>query len=90
MSTTPDSSLPGATSTKTEANALVGRQAILNEQREVFGYELFDRSAASFTAASDAALLFNACRTRARKPWWGKNWCLSTPPTIASRAGTWS
>ena len=60
MSTTPDSSLPGATSTKTEANALVGRQAILNEQREVFGYELFDRSAASFTAASDAALLFNA------------------------------
>lgn len=41
---------------------MIGRQAILNEQREVFGYELFDRNtaAAAHTAASDAALLFNA------------------------------
>lgn len=59
MSTITDSSSPAA-APQTESNALVGRQAILNEQREVFGYELFDRSAASFTAASDAALLFNA------------------------------
>ncbi|MBQ0133045.1 MAG: EAL domain-containing protein, partial [Comamonas sp.] len=42
--------------------SMIGRQAILNEQREVFGYELFDRNtaAAAHTAASDAALLFNA------------------------------
>ena len=41
---------------------MVGRQAILNERREIFGYELFDRSTAvdAHTAASDAAMLFNA------------------------------
>ncbi|MBS0506689.1 MAG: HDOD domain-containing protein [Proteobacteria bacterium] len=40
----------------------LARQAILDETRAVFGYELFDRSTAanSHTAASDAALLFNA------------------------------
>lgn len=42
--------------------SMIGRQAILNEQREVFGYELFDRTTApeAHTAASDAAMLFNA------------------------------
>lgn len=39
--------------------AMIGRQAILNASREVFGYELFDRSTAAHTAASDAAMLFN-------------------------------
>ena len=40
----------------------IARQAILNAERAVFGYELFDRSTASdgHTAASDAAMLFNA------------------------------
>lgn len=39
----------------------IARQAILNEDREVFGYELFDRSVKSeqHTAASDAQMLFN-------------------------------
>jgi len=58
MSITTDSSTPAAANP--EANAFIGRQAILNERREVFGYELFDRSVSAFTAASDAALLFNA------------------------------
>lgn len=42
--------------------AIIARQAIVNEKREVYGYELFDRSTAqdAHTAASDAALLFNA------------------------------
>lgn len=42
--------------------AIIARQAIVNAQREVYGYELFDRSTAhhAHTAASDAALLFNA------------------------------
>lgn len=42
--------------------SMIGRQAILNERREVFGYELFDRTTApdAHTAASDAAMLFNA------------------------------
>ncbi|NMM77392.1 EAL domain-containing protein [Acidovorax sp. SRB_14] len=42
--------------------AVIARQAILDEQRAVYGYELFDRSTATHahTAASDAALLFNA------------------------------
>lgn len=45
-----------------ESVSMIGRQAILNERREVFGYELFDRSTApdAHTAASDAAMLFNA------------------------------
>lgn len=43
-----------------EAGA-IARQAILDSNRAVFGYELFDRSrdSHSHTAASDAALLFN-------------------------------
>ena len=43
-------------------NAVIARQAIVDEHREVFGYELFDRStgAHAHTAASDAALLFHA------------------------------
>ena len=38
--------------------AIIARQAILDEQRDVYGYELFDRSTAhdAHTAASDAAL----------------------------------
>ena len=41
---------------------IIGRQAILDAQRAVYAYELFDRStaASAHTAASDAALLFNA------------------------------
>lgn len=39
----------------------IARQVIVDQDRAVFGYELFDRSYAdgSHTAASDAALLFN-------------------------------
>ena len=42
--------------------AVIARQAIVDANRAVFGYELFDRSTAhdAHTAASDAALLFNA------------------------------
>jgi c-di-GMP-related signal transduction protein len=42
--------------------AIIARQAIVDEHRAVFGYELFDRTTAvhTHTAASDAALLFNA------------------------------
>ncbi len=45
-----------------ENQAVIARQAIVDEKRAVFGYELFDRSRASdtHTAESDAALLFNA------------------------------
>ena len=42
--------------------ASIARQAIVDDKRDVYGYELFDRSVAhnAHTAASDAALLFNA------------------------------
>src|SRR5688572_16265635 len=45
-----------------ESQAVIARQAIVDENRAVFGYELFDRSmsADKHTAESDAALLFNA------------------------------
>lgn len=48
--------------TADEPVAIIARQAIVNAQREVFGYELFDRStaASAHTAASDAALLINS------------------------------
>lgn len=41
---------------------LIARQSIVDEHRTVFGYELFDRSTSqeTHTAASDAAMLFNA------------------------------
>jgi EAL and modified HD-GYP domain-containing signal transduction protein len=44
------------------ANRAIARQAILDETRAVFGYELFDRSLQinEHNAASDAQLLFNA------------------------------
>lgn len=69
MSSTPDQENPAPESTASpEAGAdasnqvIIARQAILDEERAVYGYELFDRSTAAdaHTAASDAALLFNA------------------------------
>ncbi len=44
-----------------DSTARIARQAIVNAERSVFGYELFDRSvdAHQHTAASDAQLLFN-------------------------------
>lgn len=60
---TPDDTLVPPASGKDEANvARIARQAIVDEARNVYGYELFDRSTAvnAHTAATDAALLFNA------------------------------
>ncbi len=47
---------------KAGANRAIARQAILDEARTVFGYELFDRSLQTHehSASSDAQLLFNA------------------------------
>ncbi len=39
---------------------MIARQAIVNGQESVIGYELFDRSRSSYTAASDMALVFTA------------------------------
>ncbi len=46
----------------TDDQVLIARQAIVDEHRAVFGYELFDRSTPSqeYSADSDAALLINA------------------------------
>ena len=59
MTTTAPSPL---TQPNSGANRAIARQAILNEARTVFGYELFDRSLQTneHNAASDAQLLFNA------------------------------
>ncbi len=61
----PDSSLstvPQSGPVDADNLVIIARQAILDEQRAVYGYELFDRNTAadSHTAASDASLLFNA------------------------------
>lgn len=54
---------PFTDNTTTAKPAVMGiaRQPILDAKRAIFGYELFDRSlnGQSFSAASDAALLFN-------------------------------
>ena len=66
MSSTPEPDAPQAEHTAVDPVddniAIIARQAIVDETRAVYGYELFDRStaSASHTAASDAALLFNA------------------------------
>jgi EAL and modified HD-GYP domain-containing signal transduction protein len=59
MSNTPETDDPSAM-LALEPTA-IARQAILDQDRSVFGYELFDRSRTftEHTAASDAALLFN-------------------------------
>jgi len=63
MSTIPDQLSPSKGPLDgSESQAVIARQAIVDENRAVFGYELFDRSmsADKHTAESDAALLFNA------------------------------
>ena len=52
---------PLDTNTHPTSVGRIARQAILNAERAVIGYELFDRSVASdaHTSASDAQLLFN-------------------------------
>ena len=59
MAHTPDTK--NVSDTPEPSPVAIARQAILDKNRDVFGYELFDRSYAStaHTAASDAALLFN-------------------------------
>ncbi|NMM13133.1 MAG: HDOD domain-containing protein [Rhodoferax sp.] len=59
MSNTPE--IDPASETLPQNSIAIARQAILDHNRDVFGYELFDRSLASttHTAASDAAMLFN-------------------------------
>ena len=61
MSSTTDTA-PQPGTEDADNQVVIARQAILDESRAVFGYELFDRSTAAntHTAASDAALLFNA------------------------------
>ncbi|MBS0292479.1 MAG: EAL domain-containing protein [Proteobacteria bacterium] len=58
----PPATAPQPGAEDAENLVVIARQAILDEQRAVYGYELFDRNTAanSHTAASDAALLFNA------------------------------
>src|SRR5574337_1091473 len=58
----PPSAEPQHAAEDADNQVVIARQAILDEQRAVYGYELFDRNTAahSHTAASDAALLFNA------------------------------
>jgi len=59
----PDTQVTTATSAaRPGSSRAIARQAILDRNRTVFGYELFDRSMAGteHTASSDAQLLFNA------------------------------
>jgi EAL and modified HD-GYP domain-containing signal transduction protein len=53
---------PSTLPASTAATSTIARQAILDDKRAVFGYELFDRSAQSqnHTASTDAQFLFNA------------------------------
>ncbi|WP_325343035.1 EAL and HDOD domain-containing protein [Xylophilus sp.] len=57
-----DGTRPGGAASGDESAVVIARQAIVDEQGAVYGYELFDRSTRedAHTAASDAALLFNA------------------------------
>ena len=59
----PNAPTPACTEAFQASNvAVIARQAIVDAHQAVFGYELFDRStgARTHTAATDAALLFNA------------------------------
>ena len=60
--TAPETSAQPTAEPEPDNNLAIARQAIVDDKRAVYGYELFDRSTAAHahTAASDAALLFNA------------------------------
>ena len=66
MSSTPEQAVPDTLLATRPAEAdnlaMIARQAIVDSHQAVFGSDLFDRSTASdaHSAASDAALLFNA------------------------------
>jgi EAL and modified HD-GYP domain-containing signal transduction protein len=61
MQTISESDPPSDAVSAPEQDLAIARQAIVDQSRAVYGYELFDRahSAGDHTAASDAALLFN-------------------------------
>jgi len=77
MSNTPET-IPHAAAADGTADTgnlvVIARQAILDDKRAVFGYEMFDRAttAGSHTAASDAALLFNALSFAGSEALFGK------------------
>lgn len=56
---------PNADTPTVSPSIVIARQAILDSDRSVFGYELFDRSVSAelHTASSDAQLLFNLLST---------------------------
>ncbi|MCX7278330.1 MAG: HDOD domain-containing protein [Burkholderiales bacterium] len=57
----PPSDTPSAPATPDTSGAIaIARQPIMDAQRAVTAYELFDRSTAHHNAASDVALIFNA------------------------------
>lgn len=58
----PSPALQASPGSDANASFLIARQAIVDAERKVVGHELFDRSPhkQGYTAASDAALLFNA------------------------------
>ncbi|MBS0466887.1 MAG: HDOD domain-containing protein [Proteobacteria bacterium] len=58
----PPSNSPAAPGSASGAHAMIARQAIVNGQQSVVGYELFNRSRthAEHTAASDVLLVFTA------------------------------
>jgi EAL and modified HD-GYP domain-containing signal transduction protein len=62
-------------SSRSVAPIIIARQAILDAQRNVYGYELFDRSVLSdqHTASSDAQLLFNVLTLNDREALPGKS-----------------
>ena len=73
MSTT-ESSLPASPPTAGTSNLKIARQAIVDANRSVVGYELFDRSIAAdqHSASSDAQLLFNLLSMVDNEPLLGK------------------
>ncbi|MDT0138876.1 HDOD domain-containing protein [Acidovorax sp. PRC11] len=62
MHPTPPTTLPPAGPAGTPPGAMIARQAIVNAQHSVIGYELFNRSRAgvAHTAATDVFLVFTA------------------------------
>lgn len=74
MSITSIAAAPSAATFEANNMAVIARQAIVDEYRAVFGYELFDRSTTSHahTADTDAALLFNALSYSGMKALVGK------------------
>jgi len=90
MSSLPSPVPPAPPATNDSSVAMIARQAIVNSQQAVVGYELFNRSRTGpgHTAATDVALVFTALSHAGAEDLVGSTLIFVTAPTKACPEAT--